>query len=505
MATAKKDVILFYPEGRRPGNFPHQTGTAYTVSLPLSLLPLAHVLQQRGYNPIIVDARIQDYRKVDLKDALCVGISSMSGVQLLNALDIAQHIRHERGDLPIIWGGIHPTLLPEQTIQHELVDIVVQGEGEVTLVELLSHLEEGAGPEGVAGVVYKEDGKIINNGRRGFMDLNTLGPLPYHLLPMLEYKDDDFTLNTSRGCPHTCAFCYNLAFNKRRWRFQKAELVLEQLEAIFHQFHPQAFIFYEDDFFVSKQRVREVCQGMISRGLTLPWQSTCRVDYASHYEPAFLELMRQSGCRRLTLGGESGSPELLARISKGTSVDQMIETARRCKTVDIVPIFSFMVGFPFETEEDIQQTFNAIDGILGANEQAQINGIFIYTPYPGTPLFHDAVANNLRVPVTLEEWSHFQFANIANLPWIPRERRSLLNTIYRLSRFPFYQQNGLSYPPLLALEGDAPFLDTLPRHAKRLAYRLMQFSARVRWQWKFFAFPWEWNMWTWYAERAHIW
>lgn len=505
----KKAVVLIYPEGRLEGNYPHQKGHPYTQTLPISLLPIAYFLEKIGYNARILDARIEDYKGINLDDVICVGISTMTGIQISNALEIARYIREKNPELPIVWGGIHPTLLPEQTIKSNLVDIVVRGEGEETFIDLVRALETNSSMNNIGGITYKRNGSVFSNPDRDFFDVNRIGLLPYHLLQMDKYSllSEGFPLNTSRGCPHTCSFCYNLAFNKKSWRYQRADLVLDQIEFIVNTYNQRLFHFqFEDNFFVNRVRAEEICQGLLHRNLKIEWISFCKADYFSKYEPSFIELLRKSGCKVLFFGGESGSKEILRRLRKGITPEQLVETSSRCREFDIKPVFSFIVGFPFEKDGDIKYTFKIIDKILNVNKNAEVNGIFIQTPYPGTPLFAECIMNGLKPPETLEQWGRYQFGDTCNLSWLNGARKDFLNILFRISRFPFYSDSP-NFPSTLqtAKKDGTSLIERVSIHFKKIAYLLLWISSKLRWKRKFFKFAIEWRLWDWYARKKRVW
>ena len=149
---------------------------------PNPLLPLAAVLLENRHKVKILDEQFEDYKSVDLRDYDYVGISTLTGPQIMNGLKIAKHIRNKDASIPLIWGGVHPSLMPEQTAENECVDIVVRGEGEETLLELIARLEAGKQYEDVPGITFKKNGKIVSTHEKEFVDLNKLPLMPYHLL-----------------------------------------------------------------------------------------------------------------------------------------------------------------------------------------------------------------------------------------------------------------------------------------------------------------------------------
>jgi len=145
-------ILLIDPEPKGQKN----------LHIPLALLHVAKPLDDNGFKVRILDTRVHDYRDVDLDDVLCVGITAMtSPIQISLGLDVARHIKERRGELPIVWGGPHPSILPEETIENPYVDIIVRGEGEDTLLELVRKIDTGQSWDSVKGITYKKDGRAM--------------------------------------------------------------------------------------------------------------------------------------------------------------------------------------------------------------------------------------------------------------------------------------------------------------------------------------------------------
>ena len=247
--------------------FPGKNG-APDPQVPLALLHIAASLRQEGFKVRILDMRLEDYRNFKIGTPIFVGISCMSGLQIKYALEFARRLRMQNPHCPIVWGGVHPTLLPEQTASNSYVDVVVRGEGELIIKDLANALASNQPLDNVLGITYRSDGVIKSNPDGKVIDLDTIPvDLPYDLLQMERYpsvKSGRFHIQTSRGCPHRCGFCYNGLFNKNKWRAKSAERVLDEIEYILEKF-PQVKIIdpIDDNFFVDEERVKEICNGIL--------------------------------------------------------------------------------------------------------------------------------------------------------------------------------------------------------------------------------------------------
>lgn len=323
-----KRILLVYPG--KYGQF--------QPLVPLPLLYLSSALVENGYHCQILDMRLERFEDCDLSNTLCVGISTMTGSMIKYGLEFAKFVRQNSPKTPIIWGGVHPSLVPEETVQSPYVDVVVRGEGEMTLLELVNAIDDNHSLSNIKGITFEENGKVISNPERDFIDLNKIPiKLPYDLFKMDRYNLEWFPIHTSRGCPHDCSFCYNLSYNRRSFRYKTAERVLDEMEYVLKTFSPKWIdLTWEDNFFVSKDRVRKICEGIIERHLNFNWGSFCRFDYASKYDEDFLKLIERSGCKNLSFGAESGSQYILdSVINKGVTIGQILETIKKMVKIDV--------------------------------------------------------------------------------------------------------------------------------------------------------------------------
>ena len=476
--------------------------------IPMSVVVLASYLREHGFAARILDTRVESYEDLDLQDVFCVGISSMSGLQLKHSLEVARAIRHADPSLPLIWGGVHPSFFPEQTARSKYVDVVVRGEGEESLLEVVRAIESGGSleracpelVEGIKGITYSMDGRTVSNSDREFMDLDRL-PLPaYDLLALDKYADlvDTFSYESSRGCPFRCKFCYNQNFHKRRWRAKSTEKVLNELETIISRYHPGKILFVEDLFPVSRRRTLEIGRGMIERKLGVRWTSYYRADQLSRYSDDDVALLSQSGCDELSIGVESGSPRTLKIIGKDITPEQVIVSVRKCLKYDIMPVMSFIIGFPLETPEDMYQTLDFYDQLMALGDKVEINGLFVYSPYPGTPMYELAVEHGYQPFDSLEGWSEWNFDDLANTPWCEGKYREQLDAISTIARFRYFRHRLGLYPSQLRRGRLASGLN---RFLYTLAGPVFGWLADFRWKHRFFSFPWEWKLWRKVVEQ----
>jgi radical SAM superfamily enzyme YgiQ (UPF0313 family) len=430
------DVILIQPKHRLSRSPPRR---ARRAALPLGLLAVATPLDQAGYKVRILEQRLHpDWERSLLEDLktrpICVGVTAMTGSQLWWALRVSELVK-QNSDVPVVWGGVHPSLLPRQTLENPFVDIVVQGEGEETFFELVTALSKHQPLAQVKGIWYKDGGQIKQNPPRPFIDLNQQPPLAYHLIDLKSHMvsvsgRDALRFETSRGCPFSCTFCYNNSFNHRQWRGLTVEQTLLRMKRALAEFGVKGFSFSDDNFFADPDRAHQILEGVVREKLDIFWgKGDVRLDLLTRMDDDFLRLMERSGCLSLVIGVESGSQRMADLLRKEIEVDQAIWVNRRLAQYRIQPRYLFMVGAPGETEKDLAETASLMLKLVKENPKAA-NGVQIFVPYPGTELFDTAVQNGLSVPQKLEDWIPYSWINRRlNYPWLTPDRRGLLRML----------------------------------------------------------------------------
>jgi anaerobic magnesium-protoporphyrin IX monomethyl ester cyclase len=400
-----------------------------TSLLPLALLYLVRPLKQAGFDVMLIDQRLDRDWETSLRravpNALFVGITAMTGAQIGWGLRAATVVREHAPRTPIVWGGIHPSLLPAQTAAHALVDIVVRGEGEETVVELARALANGRDLGEVAGLTFVRNGVTVETPERPMIgDLDQILIPDYESISVEDYITTqtlglrDLAIITSRGCPNACRYCYNLPYSKRRWRPQSAEAVVEHIRWLNKRFGIEGILIKDDNFYVSRKRVEAIAEGLNRADVRVTIRGECRADYiASHWDEGFLRFLYQSGFREMTVGAESGDDTQLRGLRKDINVDEILEANQRLRRAGIAVKFTFMAGFPSEDAAAVRRTVQLMLKIIDTNPIARVTPLHLYAPYPGTPLFEDAVARGYRPPAALADWAAVSFHKL-DLPWI---------------------------------------------------------------------------------------
>ena len=412
---------------------------------PMCYLCTAAPLLREGYQVTILDQRVMPDFYSRLKNSLArkpvfVGLSVMTGMQISYALKIAKYVRRLVPDIPIVFGGVHPSLMPEQMLQNKLVDIIVRGEGEETALDLVDALVTGGDLGQIDGLSFIEEGTTRHNPDRPYIDLNSQPEIPYHLVPIEKYLMGQvpgyrrsLDVYTSRGCPYACTFCYNQSFNKRNWRPIHIERIIRNIRYLASKYNIDSVFFNDDNMFVNLPRVYEICDAIVNElPNTLPWGSVgSRIDVLSKCD--YDKLVR-SGCKTLFIGIESGSDSVLSTMKKGITVSQALDVVRDLSRTSIIPHYNFMTGYIGERYEDLQATLDLIDQILDIDPKAYISSLHVATPYPGTPFYFEAIERGWTPPQTLEEWSNIYWEK-TDVPWLDKEMKRRVSNISILSYF----------------------------------------------------------------------
>lgn len=477
----KKKVVLFCPRS---------TLEARHVGVPLSLLAIGTPPAAAGYAVKIVDGNIND-RFLDeldqhLADALCVGITSMTGPQITSGLVAAKFIKAHYPQVPIVWGGFHPTILPQQTLEHPAVDIVVIGQGEVTFLELVERLSRKETLEGLPGIGYKQSGQIVLNPLRPAVDMSTFLPMNYDLVDDInayivktDYADRTLDYLTSYGCPYGCRFCAEVFVSKRRWNALAPQRVLDDIEQLVRRYRINGLRIADNSFFVDRQRTRAICQGLLERNLDITWGNVNgRTDNLVQYDEPTWELMQRSGLRDILIGAESGSQEVLDFIDKGATVEDTLRLKEICSKYGISLFVSTMIGLPYKGPEESRKNvrrdlYSILDLLeqLRAIDNRHYVAIFIYTPFPGTPMYELSIKYGVKEPKSLEEWGQINL-NTTHLPWVPRNYEKILEHI---------TQFILLYINV--------FYKKYEHSRFRFFHRIFYHTARFRLRHRFFALP----------------
>ncbi len=445
---------------------------AVFYTMPLALLALGSYLPRDRYDVVIVDGRLDKnpVKKIEAalnNNGVCFATTVLTGSPIKDALAVSRAVKSQFPSIPVVWGGWHPSLFPEQTLQEQSIDIVVKGQGEITFFELLERLASRQPLAGLSGISTKTaDGTIINHTGRALEDINHFPPFDYSLIDVPAYmqlsgrKQLDYV--SSQGCRFRCSFCADPFMYKRGWYGFEPERMGNEIEALWHTYGFEHVHFQDETFFTNTKRVRAIAEEFIQRKLPITWFGTMRADQGVRLEDEVWELCKKSGLEKIMIGMEAGTQEMLNWMQKDIKPGQVYETAEKCIRYDIAINFSVIVGFPGETEESISATLHMVKELRKMSSKFQV-GIFYYKPYPGNKIADELLAGGYQFADSLESWSNFDYVGPEKSEWISRKKMN------EIENFKFYQQLAWS----------------------RRKLPLIQQVARWRLEKKFYHFPFE--------------
>jgi len=380
-----------------------KTKSRHNIFPPLFDAYAASILEKSGFNVNILDSQAEDMtymhvlQEVKTKNPDII-ISRISLPSFESDVNNISKIKHDFPKIICVgWGSICK-VNPEKVLSKSKLDTVITDELESTILDLIQSLEKGKGINQVHGISFKIPEKITHNPSRPCEKNLDLLPIPaYHLLKMEKYVAREsyfsadgsrhkfvpfFTLLSSRGCNFNCVYCpYPVIFG--RWRGMSPERTVDEMELLVKKYHIEAFWFHDQVFTMTAERVENICNEIINRGLDIKW--ACQT-HARKLTSNLIKRMRKAGCSRIEIGVETGDPKLLATIGKpGSTITDIKEAIKSIHEEEILVEANFIIGLPGESWEAIRNTANLI-------KQANPDNMAIsfLTPYPGTKLFQIA-------------------------------------------------------------------------------------------------------------------
>ncbi len=423
-------VLLVWPPWHRLQN-------SEFVGYPIGLCYLAGVLEKSGVHAKVVNADFNrgeaafhnsemtdsyEHYKAVIHDADhplwhetdavindfqpdIIGFTATTG-NVAAALNMSRIAKKINPDTKIIFGGAHPTARPESTLKFPEVDYIVMREGEQTLLELVRNFDS-QDFSGVLGMGYKDDGGIKINPPRPLIE--NLDELPFPARHLLERKGafppDAFGgIFTSRGCPFSCIYCSSHTIWGKRVRYRSVDSVIEEIKRVKKEFRTRHFFFVDDTFSLKMDRARELCDRITGENLDIEWHCQTRVDCVSE---ELIKKMKEAGCNCVLIGVETGDPESMKKIKKAIDLDKVRAAATLFKKCGMPFNTFFMVGFPWETLDQINNTLSFMKEIDPSDASYAV-----VTPQPGTELFDIVRSEGLLDAEDKIDWSTFHHQSI---------------------------------------------------------------------------------------------
>ena len=414
MELDRQRILLVHPLGYDPRLARHDISRLANIMPPLGLASIAAYLESKGFRADIIDgfavpdsdAAISAYLR-EFRPAY-LGLTSTTS-SFSDAVRIARRAREEYPGTTTVFGGAHVSALREKILrENAAVDLVVVGEGEEPLERILS----GESLPSISGLIYRAEGEVRFTGfQKGIDDLDRL-PFPAYgklagypdayRLPIFNYpRAPNASCISSRGCPYACSYCDRSVF-RRGFRYNSAAYLHAHLVHLKENYGIRHVNFYDDQFTFHRERVVEFCERLRERPLGMTFNCAVR---AEHVDAALLGLMKRAGCWEISLGIETGDPDLLARHRQHSDLDLLARRIREIKACGIRTKGLLMMGLPGETEESVRRSMQYVFSL-------PIDDINLakFTPFPGSPIY-----DRIREYGTFDEdpakmdCMHFQF------------------------------------------------------------------------------------------------
>jgi anaerobic magnesium-protoporphyrin IX monomethyl ester cyclase len=475
MSLRSKKIVFFFPA------FSSQEATA-----PLGILAVSTPLLRAGYQVRIIDSTITpDFQKrvlEELDDALCLAVSLVTGPMIRETVQIAKAAKLLYPDKPVILGGWHPSLLPDQTLAAECVDVIVKGQGEDAFLEIVQHIEAGESLKGIPGVGYKQDGKLMFNAPRPLKPIRELPPKSYQLADFDAYErvcGRRWAMYTSSlACPYNCAYCTNSGLYGRKWNALEAEQVVEETTDLVSRYRLGLLWVVDDNFLVDRERAISIAEGLVRKGVKFDWSVQSSTNLVVRFSLDELKLLRRAGLSQIAHGAESGSQKVLHAMNKDfQKIETIYQAAEKLSKAGIRPSFNMIFGFPGEGEAERRESLKLVMNVCRRYPSAEF-WTNIFTPYPGAPVMQRAFELGIDVPKTLEGWADF-FPRYTTLPWLKGKKHRRLQTMREYMRIAFNR---------------IPIGVQRKHPVTRAVHGLISVSARWRLDHDVYAAPWELRM-----------
>lgn len=392
---------------------PPQTASKYkfmgVIAPPLGIAYMAGVLQENNIDVEILDASAEDMDFKDVEKELLKRKPDLVALTALTptigrALETAQVVKETLPDSIVVMGGYHPTFNFIETLEDENVDIVIRGEGEYIMLNLVQALENQSSLHDVKGIVFEDKNSkeiVVNPEAPLIQDLDEL-PFPaLNLLPMDKYRLLDMdthmtTMITTRGCPMQCSFCSSAAMHGKKIRERSVENIVDEIEYLKTNYDIDTIAFMDDTFTLKKRKVMAICDEILKRNIEIMWGCTSRVDTL---DEKLLKKMKEAGCITIFIGVESADQQQLDNMCKNTTIAKIENAFKIARKLKIRTIASVALGMPGDTKEIMNKTVNFVHKL-----KPNYAIYSLATPYPGTRFYKEAFEKNL---IKIKDWSKY--------------------------------------------------------------------------------------------------
>lgn len=432
-------VLLFDP--KRYKSFRPSTA-------PLGLMSIATYLNANGHKAVICERTITkqslkciiDNHKPDM-----IGVSVITYCAVKDALEIGAYAKNM--GIPVVFGGSMATVLPDLMLESGSVDFVSLGEGEETWLEIAEAFDREEAFDNIKGLAFMKDGRYFRTPDREFSDLSLLPALDWTLINPSDFMQKGFgakrqmSIYYSKGCIANCSFCYNKAFNKCQRRERPIDLVIDEMKYLINEHGADGFNFTDDLIFINETHATDFAEKMIKKGINsecVSWIGETRIGVLTKQES--FDLLYKAGCKNLIFGIETNSPDMQKVLNKKISADKVEATVSMCVNAGIVPLLTFMIGLPGETQDDIKKTVSFARKLDKAFCCFQL-----FTPIPGTDIFDKLVSQGkLTPPDNIEEYGKITFGEklVTNISAVPTKDIYTVYRYFKLKEFTYNDKHS---------------------------------------------------------------
>ena len=474
--------------------------TSVNLAPPMGLHVIGSFLMKNGYDIILIDTRmysieyVNDILKKHLPDTDFVGMSVMTA-QISSAIYWCEKINSNKSfNGKIIWGGIHPSILPEQVVEGG-IDYAIIGEGEQPILDLVEGKKE---LKDIKGICYNDGNKIIKTNNSEPFDMGRIPLTEWSLLPIEKYLKTYFPyqgnlrqvqIQTSRGCSYQCTFCVNTILpNYNKWRVRPIDSVREEIRVAKEELHADEIAFRDENFFIDKNRALEIAK--ICKEYGLKWEANCRANYFrdNFIDKEYLKQLEENGCIGFGIGAESGTNRILKKLKKAITTDDIIRSAEMLSHTKITGLYSFMTGIPTETKKEMMNTVNIMKKLVSIHDKIFFSNVAILRPYIGSEIYKECLTYGYKDPTSLIGWANEDLVSfrgakdLSDYPWIKKKDA---NFVYAIS---LYTQFGLT--PLNLAPSKGIWFFTL--------------LSKIRLKLNFWYLPYEYKIFLWIKKQVEI-
>jgi radical SAM superfamily enzyme YgiQ (UPF0313 family) len=478
-------VILFNPRS-----------ASAKYRIPNSILAVAASIEGK-YDYVFVDGNLETdpYAKIEsylqTGEFRYFGSTVMPGPQLRQAIPFTIKIKQNYPDVKIIWGGYFASNQYKTVLDSGYVDFVVNGPGDKAFPALLDAIVKGESAKTIKNLIFKENNQLIRTPKEDLLDQDSLPPLPYDKLntfyPLPKYLGKTYlgkktiAYHSSVGCPFTCSFCAVVPIYEARWKGKSAHNIYKDIKYLKETYGADAIEFHDNNFFVSEKRTVEFAN--LVKNDNMQWWGEARIDTMDKFSDKSLAAIREGGCVMIFFGAESGNDEVLKKMDKGGKQNrkQILSFAERLARFDIIPEYSFVLGTPADTPEQVEKQIDEeiafIKEIKQVNPQTEII-IYTFSPVPteGSDLYNEVLKTGFRFPEKLEDWltTNWENFDLRKNPLTPWLKPHMIDKIKNFETV----LNGY-FPTVSDYK-----LPELPR-------RIMKTVSAMRYKTGFYSFPYE--------------